>query len=48
MLSSLSAVVAPPKDTNSIVCLYTWPAALLVNDTYVTEAGHANWFHVVG
>ena len=30
MLRSLSAVVAPPKYTNSVVCLYTWLAALIV------------------
>ena len=34
LLRSLSAVTAPPKYTNSFVCLYTWPAALIVNDTF--------------
>ena len=34
MLISLSALIAPPKYTNSIACLYTWPAALMVNDTF--------------
>ena len=34
MLRSLSAVIAPPKYTDLIACLYTWPAALIVNDTF--------------
>ena len=27
-------MIAPPKYTNSIVCLCTWPAALIVKDTF--------------
>ena len=34
MLRSPSAVIAPTKYTHSIVCLYTWPAALIVKDTF--------------
>ena len=30
----LSALIAPPKYTNSTVCLYTWPAAETVNGTF--------------
>ena len=33
MLRSLSAVIAPPKYTNSIVRLYTSPAAMIGKDT---------------
>ena len=39
MLRPLSAVIAPPKYSNSIVRLYTWPAALIVKDTFPTAFG---------
>ena len=34
MLTSLPAVIAPLKYTNSTFCLYSWPAALIVSDTF--------------
>ena len=36
ILKSRFALVGPPKYTNSVVCLYPWPAAVALNDTVST------------
>ena len=45
MLRSLSAVIAPPKYTNSIVWLYTRPAGLIANPAFGLQA-HDICFHL--